>query len=1116
MIEKTPRDLSLYSNSVLTILDTVLRSKDINMVEESLPTFEAYCKVADSASLAADQHRFKQYLSLVELYTSFAEKIQTEKHRSGESIPLSLRWRTAGLRGIRAAAGSDALSADSAKQLNIVMPIILDNMSLERGHMLASMQQRARTGERQDLELARRRRMSSATISTVDTVENHQLTASETTADADKAAEEEVRALALRCLKQIFSVGIGNSRGQTRLSTALVLKFIASKNPPRTPLQGVQQGNWATSLFEAIARWTPVQDRFIIVLTAMETLVRSPIVESVLDKQLVLATMIDWLLSSDINLIGLSVMDVLLGFVHHTLLLLQLGGRDSKLVPHTQQGDTLGFYREAKDMFDPSSVLVDPARGRRPNTTETTPSPVRQELLSRLQKCIASLSNHIYYTDQISDMMTAILARLKPSPSSEISTTAQAINNPSAATRTIAEAGSLQEDPSTDSFFSFANARYAALKAVKEILIRANNRRTASGASIEARSRVGVQVWDGTQWLLKDDDADVRMAYVDALLTWLRLETNKSDMLIPRAGPRKSKSTKKVAGPNGEVSVAKRVLSGTSRKESKPARSPFLQLLHLAIYDSILDRANSEFDALLLYLLLTKLVERLGVNALRTGLPMVLKLQESGLNGSSDLSSESKVHVASIVHGYLWTVAEKFEFEGNKVGHEINAEISRRKRFSIWFDKIKFPASSIDSIRSMTAPSEKTVTYSEEALDTLKPFLNVSELVEEVSVAYDTSLLAPAISPPSSPGRVFSVPTLGFGYGYGVAQGPKPSPQDQLPQRVKDEMGGAWSRESCIAAIEKESAGSIAGTSSGPRHHLSVHSARPGGSVDGKDENNAAGEIGPGPGLMGGLGSLQKSRKASAGGSPIELTATSSRESTLRVNELKRALSGYSGIGRQNSPLRRPLTRRDTQSTASESMVSWNEADDQDGPASNLAATVANGSANTADKTSSRPGTSASREGKDEESTQRRPPADPRLGSDVPPVPKIPSSLNLPGTFPRDVSPSRPETENLERKKSRTTGDRDDESPRSKRVGSSTFAAAGSSSTRAASNPKRASRPPSSRAGFGPFGNNDSRVPSEKVDVGSLLAGIRPSTSELSMAGSLKEIGSLRLSKPPY
>jgi len=50
-------------------------------------------------------------------------------------------------------------------------------------------------------------------------------------------------------------------------------------------------------------------------------------------QQLVLATMVDSLLSSDINLIGLSVMDVLLGLIQHVLRVLQL----SSAAPHPQR-----------------------------------------------------------------------------------------------------------------------------------------------------------------------------------------------------------------------------------------------------------------------------------------------------------------------------------------------------------------------------------------------------------------------------------------------------------------------------------------------------------------------------------------------------------------------------------------------------------------------------------------------------------------------------------------------------------------------------------------------------------------------------------------------------------
>ncbi|KIW25126.1 uncharacterized protein PV07_10790 [Cladophialophora immunda] len=1112
IIEKAPRDLSLYSRSVLTILDSVLRSKDVNMVEDSIPTFEAYCKYVDVASLTADQQRAQQYVSLVQHYTGFALKTKPSDRKQGDSIPLSLRWRKIGLRAIRAVVASDALAVDSSRQLNLVMPVILENMSLEEENILSTLQQRAKTSERMDDETARRRRMSIATVTTVDTIDGDPAAAVETTAGADKVAEEEVRALALRCLKQIFSVGIGSTRGQTRLATALTLKFIASKNPPKVTPETSRTGNWATSLFEAIARWTPVQDRFIIVVTAMETLVRSPMAEGVLEKQLVLTTMIDWLLSSPVNLIGLSVMDVLLGFIQHMLVLLQLGGPNARVTqPHRE--DTLGFYREAKEAFDPSSVLTDNKMSRT-LSKELTASPVRQELLERLQKCIASLSNHIYYTDQISDMLTAILARLKPSPQSEVPTSAAAINDPAAATKAIAESANIHEDANTSTFFSFATARVTACRVIKEILVRANSRRSAMGAPIEARARVGVQVWEGTQWLLKDEDKEVRFAYVDALLAWLKLETNKSDLLLPRDGNRKQTQSKKYQGENG---VAKRAVSNASRKENKPTRSNFLALLHLAVYDSILDDVENETNLLLLYLLLTKLVERLGVNAIRSGLPMILRLQETALNGEV-VSTSGRVNVGSVVHGYLWTIADNFDFETSPPGHEINAEISRRKRFGIWLDKVKFPALSVEDIRHLRKETEKTPIYNEEAVETIKPFLSVVNIVEEIATAYDNALLTPPTSAPNSPGRVFSVPTLGFGYGYGAAPQPKASREDQLPQKVKDEMAAGWSREACIAAVEKESAASVTGSRTGassiPKQHLGVNgAARPFGSVNGKESTATAnGTTTPTYGLTGGLGSLTQVRRASATGSPARVPTTSSRESTVRVTDLKRALSGYGVTGRRQSPLRRPQagSRRSTGSSGSSSMLSWDEADDRNPSFLDVAA-AGDPTEQPLDSSPPRPQTSSSGNPKmadqrdatyHDQTTLPSVTVDPRTDTNVPPVPKIPSTLNLPGTWPRDASPARPAESSPETAVSAVP-----ESPKSRKITGKTYS---TSPAREKQSLRKTSRP-TSRKGATPLSSS----PNEKFDLGSLLAAIPIPIAEA--AGDMqKENRTGRLIRPPY
>jgi protein EFR3 len=1052
LMEKAPRDLPLYSNCILTILETVLKSEDINMVEESLPTFETYCKYQDVSSLASDQHSSQQYQNIVHLLASFASSDFPSFLKQKPSKPMAMRWKTAGLRAIRSVVGAEALGTDSSMQLSIVVPVILESLYTENDDILASLQEKAQTGEKTDVENARKRRMSIATVTTVDTVDANPASASETTADADKVAEDEVRVLAVRCLKQIFAAGTGSNRGQVRLATMLMLKFITDQDPPALGLtdptsKSGRRGNWATSLIETVARWTPVQDRFIIVTTAVDALIKSPMEETKLKQQLTLATMIDSLLSSSINLIGLSVMDVLLGFVQHVLLLLQLGGRGSKIKPHHPQSDPLE---------EVAQVIPEKERGRSHATSVTTPSQVRQELLLQLQKCIGDLATHIYYTDQISDMMSAILARLKPSSNSEISSTAAAIENPAAAANAIANSVNLQEDPLTDGFFSFATARISALRAVKHILLVANMRKSLTGVAAEARSRVGVQVWEGTQWLLRDDDREVRAAYVDALLTWLKLETNKSDLLLPREGSRKSKiSSKRGRTENGELKLAKRAVSNASWKENKKAKSAFLQLLHLAIYDNAIENPRADSDILLLYLLLTNLAERLGVNAVRHGLPMIARLQDDLESGEIFRNAKAQINIASLVHGYFWALSEKFDFETSRVGNQIHSEISRRKKNELWLDKIRLPALPLEHIIiSSFCQTEKGPIVPKITNDSFRPHKARADLVEEICTSYNNSLMTPATSPPASPGRVFSVPALSFGYGYSLNPGPKPSPEDEIPQKIKDELLAEWSKHSVIAAVEKERSESLSGSKTGTgsarvgRNFLTVDNLNGGGrgmSQGASDSpTRAANErdgqrmSGMSYALNGGLGNLQRPQRTGTDeGSPTPLTPSSSRDSTVRVSELKRALSGHQNNLRHSSPLRMPMTGvRDSSvasaqsraSSGSESMVSYNEVE---GGANSSALGLnavehsdfamatdtrrRQGSDDPAGRKSSSPNSQQSQQQRVENGngihtapTLPRLKSDPRLGEDVPPVPKIPSSLNLPGTYPREISPARP------------------------------------------------------------------------------------------------------------
>jgi len=925
LIEKLPRDLPLYASFVLRILATVLKSNEISTIEETLPTFEAFCAHNDVATLAADQEYINQYEGIVRVYASFASLDSSARLRGVLSTPQAIRWRSVGLRAIRSITSSEAIGADGGRQLNIIMPLLLQNLHPDDEDYLAILHRRAEATETTDRETALKRRMSASTVRTTHTaLEIDPVAMSVTADDADRMAEEEVAMQALTSLKQIF---IANNRLQLRLATTALLKYVLNQVKEDRPRSGIRPrsgsaGTWTTTLTEMITRWAPVQDRFVILVTAMESLVRTPIAEETLDKQLVLVGMVGWQLRSDINLIGLSVMDVLLGLIQHILLVLQLGGKGSNVLPHHQQTDAIDLFEETKDLIEqPSSTESILKQGRQMEAS--LPSSSRQELLNRLQRCIGDLATHIYYSDQISDMITAILQRLKPSPMSGVTSDAAAVEHPLAAARAISTSVKLQENPNTDAFFSFGTARVTALKAVKEVLVTANMSGSMSGAVASGRNRVGVQVWEGTQWLVRDDDRRVRRAYTDALLTWLRLEMSRGDLRVLEDKRTLLKGPGKMTTEgNASVNMTRRAVSNASHREktSKPTKSTFLQLLHLAVYNNAIEAPESEPDMLLMHLLLVNLVDKLGVNAAKSGLPMMIRLQED-INIDSVISTPTaKINVGSLVHGYLWALSDRFELDTTTVGHEIHSEISRRRNHGLWLDSIRVPALPLDQIMSASAiPLNEKLPLPAHQQESLRPFDSRSSLVGQIALSYTSAIASPPGSPPASPGRVFSLPVLS-------PSSPISSSENELPTRIKEAMLAEWSKALCIATVEKESArtislnGSRADTHVSGRHFLGVDCQTPRSiSPNGVNGSRHVSPSNQKNVIQSNNLPYQLQRRPSAreDGSPTP-ASSSDQSPTLRVDDLKKVLAGGSLTGRMSSsrgasPLRHSSTRSDFQ-----------------------------------------------------------------------------------------------------------------------------------------------------------------------------------------------------------
>ncbi|EEA27527.1 conserved hypothetical protein [Talaromyces marneffei ATCC 18224] len=959
LIEKLPRELPLYGHSVLNVLETVLHSYEIAMVEETLQTFETLCSHQDLAVLAAEQQYATQYESIVRIYAAFASsKSSIPSKSAATSLPIRMRWKNIGLKAIKSMVSSEGLSADGGKQLACIVPVVLENVYDGGEELLDSLHRTTQNNEKTALEQARRRRASTATVQTVDTAEGNVAEASGTTADADKVAELEVRLLAMKCLERIFVVS--SNRPQIRTAAGLVLHFIVSRdgnNKVETAPHDL--GRWANSLMDIITKWCPVQDRFIIVFTAVEILRVMSADGQPIGQQILMASLIDSLLKSPVNMIGLSVIDVLVGFVQHILRLLQAPLQSNQPTPIDS---TAPMDSNTNDTIQQESMLAGE----------------HVKLASLLKQCIADLATHIYYADQISDMVWTLLKRIRPLAPLNVSTgtLSKIITGPNVSTNNIS---SLTGERQAENYFYSAASRVVALEAVKDILVVANQGKTTTGPGIESRNKVGLEVWEGTQWLLRDLDRHVRNAYADAFATWLQLETTKTDLKVPDPSSRISRAQSKRENDGYKRNAS----SAAVDKTHAHASFIFLQLLHLSLYETVVEYADNQEDILVTYILLAQMVNKLGVNAARFGLPMVLKLQSESLT-----TTTSQVNIGSLVYGYLTALTDKFEFGSSRLGSAISSEISKRQKNGTWLETVQLPPIPVNQIPSSADGSLDRL----ELQEPLRAFTAVGDLVKQVEEAYNASLAAPQ-SPPGSPGKHVASQSTGYGY-LDSAQ-----TSATLPIDVKEDMLSTWSKEASMAVLEQEKAraSSVVGSRNG-NSRRSYGSHHPNGygnytSNDGEspisiNRNNQT-TIGPGPGSSSSSQGYQRysSSRAAEGASGL-----STRDSTIRVNDLKRMLTvaGNSNV-RRSSPLRGRLdaSNGSVLTSSSESFVSGTfSASDFD--------------------TESRP--QSVREGSE---TPRATPAtttssysqsSTNIGNydhdNIPPVPPLPSGLIIPGGFP--------------------------------------------------------------------------------------------------------------------
>jgi hypothetical protein len=363
---------------------------------------------------------------------------------------------------------------------------------------------------------------------------------------------------------------------------------------------------------------------------------------------------------------------------------------------------------------------------------------------------------------------------------------------------------------------------------------------------------------------------------------------------------------------------------------------------------------------------------------------MVLKLQGDSSTSVDLGTTTARVNIGSLVYGYLSALSEKFDLESSAVGAEIRNEIEKRERDGQWFSKIKLPATGLEAI---TSDDEKMAVQNDSTEPpVLAPFRNVEGLVDQIDRSYRQSVSSPPQSPPTSPKRGFSFPVVNHATS-------KPPPEGSLPATVKEQMLSSWSRDAVLAAAEKESIKTLSINGSRVGTLTTRNNTQTNGVTNGSPAGSAS----------------QKDRRMSVPDGTSSPLYSSSRGSPVRVNELRRVLS-VSNEPASRSPLRGRLDASNSSviSSGSESMVSGAFTVSVDGDGGSIRPQNGELTPNEEDEAET-PRASAVVLSGDETPTADNPQALSRANSDaseVPPVPPLPNSLNIPGMFPADSEKS--------------------------------------------------------------------------------------------------------------
>ncbi len=334
LMVKCKENLNVFAHNVVNVLKAVTNSKDLSLCEHGVKVFGTLCLELDSGLFSGDRDFVTSFNELGNDYINLA---------TNPTGANAAQWTIIGLIAARHISVSTQISSTVAKELvPKIIKLVLSNLPNKSGEKLLNLVSRIKLQpeNRQSLDVP-------SSLHATRTISNME----EITDDNDTPSiQQQLEVEAMQSLNKIFTT---NNTTQIIQSTEVVKWYILKFSKSET---------WSQILIETITKWVPVQLRFAIVTS----LVSSSNDETIFENQLRIVKLTTALLSSSVNMIGLSVIDILRQLLN-------------------RQKTILNTPIENEDL--------------------------KNELLLELSNCISSLAIHIYYFDQISDMVSDILLR---------------------------------------------------------------------------------------------------------------------------------------------------------------------------------------------------------------------------------------------------------------------------------------------------------------------------------------------------------------------------------------------------------------------------------------------------------------------------------------------------------------------------------------------------------------------------------------------------------------------------------------------------------------------------------------------------------------------------------